>query len=69
MIALIVSLAEAAFGRWTSPGPVDHLILQVAQGDLVKVHHPERSDAGRRQVLDHRRAQSARAKDDNLGRL
>lgn len=66
---LMVSLAEATLGAVHVPGSVDHLVLQVAEGDLVKIHHPDGPHAGCRQILDHRGPQRAGADDDHLGGL
>ena len=46
-------------------GGVDDLALQVRQRDRIVVDHAERADAGRREIKQHRRAESAGADDQH----
>ncbi|GAA3666778.1 hypothetical protein GCM10022376_03280 [Yimella lutea] len=46
---------------------MDHLTLQVAEIDLVVVDHGDRADAGSREVLQHRRAQTTCSDDEHPG--
>ena len=48
-------------------GRVDHLALEVGSVDHVVVHEPDRADAGRGEVERGRRAEPARAEQEDLG--
>ena len=63
--AATASRALSTFGAAHVGGPVDHLALQVADVDHVVVDDPDRPDAGRREVLEHRRTETARADDEH----
>ena len=47
---------------------MDHLALQVGEIDRIGVDHPQPPDASRRQILQHRRTQPARADNEDRGR-
>ena len=60
LMAFSESSAESSFGRANVVGPVNHLALQIAGLDHIKVHDPQRPHARRRKVHSQRRAQSSR---------
>ena len=61
--AAIASRALSTLARPDVGGPVDDLALQVADVHDVVVDDPDRPDAGRREVLQHRRTEPAGADD------
>jgi hypothetical protein len=50
-------------------GAVDHLPLQVREGDEIVIHDADRADAGRREILDQRRSEPARPDHQHRGRV